>query len=88
MIAALELAVQGKFTPARDKLLQTMLDYGLSGLDLIKQIQHEVWNLKVSDRQKVELIEKCGEIEFRMTEGSDEFVQLEALLASFVKIAS
>ena len=88
VIAALELAVQGKFTPARDKLLQTMLDYGLSGLDLIKQIQHEVWNLKVSDRQKVELIEKCGEIEFRMTEGSDEFVQLEALLASFVKIAS
>jgi len=88
VIAALELAVAGKFTLARDKLLQTMLDYGLSGLDLIKQIQHEIWNLKVTDRQKVELIEKCGEIEFRMTEGSDEFVQLEALLASFVKVAS
>jgi DNA polymerase III delta prime subunit len=27
------------------------------------------------------LIEKCGEIEFRLTEGSDEFIQLEALLS-------
>jgi DNA polymerase III delta prime subunit len=30
----------------------------------------------------MDLIEKCGEIEFRMTEGSDEFIQLEALLAA------
>ena len=34
--------------------------------------------------QKVWIVDKCGEIEFRMTEGSDEFLQLEALLASFV----
>ena len=25
----------------------------------------------------------CGEIEFRMVEGSDEFIQIEALLAQF-----
>jgi DNA polymerase III delta prime subunit len=30
------------------------------------------------------LTEKTGEAEFRMIEGSDEFVQLQALLASFV----
>ena len=30
------------------------------------------------------LTEKTGEIEFRLVEGSDEFVQLEALLAGFV----
>jgi len=53
---------------------------------LIKQIQSEVWNLHIPDRQKVELVEKCGEIEFRMTEGSDEFIQLEALLAGIVKL--
>jgi len=33
---------------------------------------------------KVRLTEKTGEAEFRMVEGSDEFIQLEALLASFV----
>ena len=30
---------------------------------------------------KVALIDKCGETEFRMVEGSDEFIQLEALLS-------
>lgn len=77
------LALQNKFIPAREKLLDTMLKYSLSGLDIIKQIQKEVWNLPVTDQQKVQLVDKCGEIEFRMTEGADEFVQLEALLAQF-----
>ncbi len=77
----LELALQNKFTDARNKLLDVMLNYGLSGLDIIKQIQKEIWNLGVSDRAKIFLIDKCGEIEFRMTEGSDEFLQLEAFLA-------
>lgn len=82
--AALCLALQNNFIGARDKLLQTMLEHGLSGLDIIKQIQREVWNLPMGDRQKVELVEKCGEIEFRMTEGSDEFIQLEAFIAAVV----
>jgi replication factor C small subunit len=58
-----------------------MLKYGLSGIDVIKQIQKEVWNLQLDNRAKVSLIDKCGEIEFRLVEGSDEFIQLEALLA-------
>ena len=61
-----------------------MLRYGLSGVDIIKQIQAEVWNLEVDGRKKVVLIDKCGEIEFRMVEGADEFIQLEALLAQFM----
>ena len=35
----------------------------------------------IDGKKRMILIEKCGEIEFRMTEGSDEFIQLEALLA-------
>ena len=33
---------------------------------------------------KVALTEKAGEVEFRMVEGSDDFVQLQSLLASLV----
>ncbi|MBI4150824.1 replication factor C small subunit [Candidatus Woesearchaeota archaeon] len=77
----LELALGNKFVEARSKLLDTMLKYGLSGLDIIKQFQKELWQLNVPGRSKVNLIDKCGEIEFRMVEGSDEYVQLEALLA-------
>ena len=79
----LKLAIENKFLDARNKLLDTMLNYGLSGLDIIRQIQKQILDLDIDNRVKMELIEKCGEIEFRMTEGSDEFIQLETLLASF-----
>jgi len=80
----LEIAIKGDFIKARNLLLQTMVKHGLSGLDIIKQIQKEIWNLDIDDKKKVYLIEKCGEVEFRMVEGSDEYLQLESLLASFV----
>jgi len=79
----LNLAIENKFIEARNKLLDTMLNHGLSGLDIIKQIQKTILDLDIENRAKMNLIEKCGEIEFRMTEGSDEFIQLEALLAQF-----
>ena len=60
-----------------------MLNYGLAGIDVIKQIQKEILELDIDNKSKMLLMEKCGEIEFRMTEGSDEFVQLEALLSQF-----
>ena len=79
----LGLAVKGEFLKAKDLLLKIMLDYGLSGLDVIKQIQSESWKVPgLTDRQKLELVKLCGEAEFRMVEGSDEVIQLEALLAS------
>ena len=79
----LELALSNKFIEARNKLLDLMLSYGLAGIDVIKQIQKEILELSIDNKSKMLLIEKCGETEFRMTEGSDEFVQLEALLSQF-----
>ena len=79
----LELALSNKFIESRNKLLDLMFNYGLAGIDVIKQIQKEILDLNIDNKSKMLLIEKCGEIEFRMTEGSDEFVQLEALLSQF-----
>lgn len=84
IIEVLKRAAGGDFINARSKLLDVQLKYGLSGIDLIKQIQKEVWNLDTTDNHKLKMIEKCAEIEFRMVEGADEFVQLEALIASFI----
>ena len=81
----LALSVKGEFIKAKDLLLHLMLRDGLNGLDVIKQIQKEIWALNVEDKKKLEMTERCGEIEFRMVEGSDEFLQLEALIASFCK---
>ncbi len=80
----LDYALAGDFINAREKLLDVMLKESIPGSDIIKAIQKEIWNLNIEPEIKVKLTEKTGEAEFRMTEGSDEFVQLQALLASFV----
>jgi replication factor C small subunit len=80
----LDYALTGDFQNSREKLLDIMLKESISGQDVIKAIQKEVWNLNIDNALKVKLTEKTGEIEFRLIEGSDEFIQLEALLASFI----
>ncbi|PIN89720.1 replication factor C small subunit [Candidatus Pacearchaeota archaeon CG10_big_fil_rev_8_21_14_0_10_34_76] len=80
----LDYALTGDFLKSREKLLDVMLRESVSGTDVIKAIQKEIWNLPIEPEIKVRLTEKTGEIEFRLVEGSDEFVQLESMLASFV----
>lgn len=84
--AVVKLSLEGKFIDAKRKLTDVMLLHGLSGIDVIKQIQKEVWNLRLEEKIKIELIRICGEIEFRMVEGSNEFIQLSALLAEFAAV--
>ena len=80
----LDYAISGDFENAKNKLLDLMLRESISGQDVIKTIQKEIWNLTVEPELKVKLTEKTGEAEFRIVEGSDPFIQLQALLASFV----
>ncbi|MBI1972905.1 AAA family ATPase [Candidatus Woesearchaeota archaeon] len=84
MKKVLMTALEGDFLKARNELLDVMLKHGLSGEEVVKQIQEQVWHLPIPDKAKMQLIEKCGEAEFRMVEGSDEFIQLEVLLSGFV----
>jgi replication factor C small subunit len=80
----LDYAIAGDFINAKEKLLNIMLKESISGTDVIKAIQKEIWGLQIDPEIKVKLTEKTGEAEFRIVEGSDEFVQLQSLLASFV----
>jgi len=80
----LDYALAGDFENSREKLLDLMLKESISGQEVVKAIQKEIWNLAIEPEIKVKLTEKTGEIEFRITEGSDPFIQLQSLLASFV----
>jgi len=84
----LETALRGDFTEARNKLDELMINYGLSGEDIIKQIHAGLFSLGISDLEKVKLIDRTGEVEFRIVEGSNERIQLEALLAYLVLVGS
>ena len=76
-------ALSGDFIAARNKLNKLLVELGLSGEDIIKQIHRVIYDLPIEDRLKVELLDRTGEIEFRIVEGANERIQLDALLAYF-----
>ena len=82
----LETALSGDFIAARNRLDDIMINYGLSGEDIIKQIHQTVFELDIPDPDKVRLMDRTGEVEFRMVEGSNERIQLESLLAYLVLV--
>lgn len=81
-------ALQGDFLEARNKLDALLFEHGMSGEDVLIQLYRELLNLEeneVSSKDKIDLIEHIGETDFRLVEGANERIQLEALLAQFLK---
>ena len=76
-------ALSGNFMAARNQLYDLLVKYGLSGEDIIKQIHQNIFDLSIPNESKIRLIEKTGDTEFRLIEGSNAHIQLEALLAYF-----
>lgn len=76
-----EIALNGKFLEARELLEKLMVHYGMSGEDVVNQLFREIVSMKIDEKLKVLLIDKLGEIDFRLTEGANEKIQLEAYLA-------
>jgi replication factor C small subunit len=74
-------AIQGQFLPARSILDELFITGGLSGEDIIRGIHGAIMDLDISEEYKAELIERIGEAEFRLVEGSNDRIQIEAFLA-------
>lgn len=76
-------ALNGDFMGAREKLRKLMIEYGLSGADVIKQIHREIFSneIKIPEETRVLIADYLGEIHFRLVEGSDDDIQLSAFLA-------
>ncbi len=76
-------ALGGKFQEARENLDKLIIAYGLSGEDIIYQVYREVGKLEINEKQRMQLIEAVGECSFRLVQGANERIQLEAMLAKF-----
>ncbi len=81
-------ALNGDFVEARKKLREMLLKYGLAGSDVIGQIHRETFRLNVPDKWKIKLADITGEIDYRLIQGSNEEIQLSALLAKLVEAGS
>ncbi len=84
--ALIEKALEGEFLRAREVLDKLLIEYGLSGEDIVRQLHRTVFDLNIPDESKVRLLDRIGETDFRLTEGSSERIQIESLLAHFALI--
>jgi replication factor C small subunit len=79
--ALITQALAGQFFEALEAL-DTLLGKGISGDEILAQMHRLVIGMEIPARKKVELMDRIGEADFRITEGANERIQLDALLAS------
>ena len=80
----MELAYKGNFLGARENLDKLIINYGLSGEDILFQVYREVGNLNIPETDRIRLIALIGEFNFRLVQGANERIQIEAMLAQFI----
>ncbi len=76
------------FNEAREIEDKMFVEDGLSGIDIIKSMHSIVRSSLIPPKQKIEIIKAIGEAEFRIVEGSNDRIQLDALIANLSKIGS
>lgn len=84
----MKLAIEGNFEDARKKLNELIINQGLAGDDILQQIHREIFDMDIPEPMKVNLIDKIGEYDFRLVEGANERIQLEAALAYLARIGN
>ena len=81
-------ALNGDFLSARDLLREVMVVQGTSGEDMITQIYQEISRMSmeklIEEDIYMDLIQSIGEYDYRIREGSNPRIQLEALLTKFL----
>ncbi|MEM3227681.1 MAG: replication factor C small subunit [Candidatus Micrarchaeaceae archaeon] len=77
----LKLAASGNFEDARKELDVLMLTHGMGAEDILTQCYREVQGMNLDEHLKLIIIKAIGESNFRIVEGANERIQMEALLA-------
>ncbi|MHC1636058.1 MAG: replication factor C small subunit [Candidatus Methanospirareceae archaeon] len=78
----IEEALKGNFLAAIDKL-EGLMDEGIAGDEILTQMHRVVLSLDIPAEEKVKLMDRIGEADYRIAEGANEKIQLEALIAFF-----
>ena len=82
----LKTAIEGQLQFSLKLLNDIIREYGLSGINIIKNIHREIYDLQISEDLKIELSKLLAESEYRLSQGGTEEIQLQALLANIVML--
>lgn len=74
-------SADANYEDSLEKLRVLIYQQGVSPVDLARQLHREVLKLDMAEDQKMLILERAAEVEFRIGEGASGEVQLSALLA-------
>jgi len=77
-------SLKGDFDGAESLLAHLLHERGIAPNELINQCYRTILSMDIDRKLKVRLIDHLGETDFRLSEGANSDIQLEALLARFV----
>lgn len=78
-------AATGDFLASRSILEELVTERAIAGDDIVEQLHRSVWDLDIDEARAVALLEHLGEVDYRIAEGANERLQLEALLARLAR---
>jgi replication factor C small subunit len=78
----IETSIGGELMTAKKMLEEFILDYGLSARNLVSQIHSELYTMNSIDEiTKIKVIRILSQIDYRLSQGATEKIQLNALIA-------
>lgn len=80
----LKLAIAGKLSEARNKMIELIKVYGMSESDFLKYLNKESYKIKTDKLDKI--LEAIAKYDYRLIIGANPEIQLSALLAELGKI--
>lgn len=80
----LKLAISGKLSEARNKMIELIKVYGMSESDFLKYLNEETYKIKTTNLDQI--LEIIAKYDYRLVIGASPEIQLTALLAELGKI--
>ncbi|MFH8080490.1 MAG: replication factor C small subunit [Candidatus Aenigmatarchaeota archaeon] len=74
------------FKNSKKILYKLLYSQGLAAEDIIKEMHRQIFEMEISEEKKLESIKLLAEYDFRISEGGNELIQLEALIAQMMLI--
>lgn len=84
----IDLAFKGKFLESKNKLDILLIDEGFSGGDIVYQVHRTLLNMGLPNDLMLAAVYIMGEVDFRISEGSNDKIQLDYLLSCLAKVGS
>jgi replication factor C small subunit len=81
----LKRSLGGDFDGAESLLAFLLHDRGIAPNELINQCYRAIVKMNLDRGLKVELIDHLGETDFRLSEGANSDIQMEAMIARFIR---